>query len=85
MWTVPYLVTIIELVILTLGITFFTTQIIIPRWLGRPMLPMLRRGSRLESQMRRAKEAHDEAIMEGEITVQKTETSMLRDKSRQRN
>lgn len=59
-------------------ITFVITQLVIPLIAGRPILPMLRRGARLEAEFRRAQADRDNAVMEGEVQAERAEAAKLR-------
>lgn len=74
----PMLVPLIELMLLCLVLSFFITQIIMPYLSGHPMFPILRRRTRLESKMRKAREKYDETVMEGQINMEKGQVEALR-------
>ena len=74
----PMLVPLFEISMVLLIVTFFFTQIIVPRIQNRPILPILRKRRRLESKMRKANEGYDTEVMEGEVERQSDDTQALR-------
>ncbi len=62
---------IIDLLIWSLCIIFGVTQVIVPLWQGKPLLPFFRPKAKLEYKLSEAKEEKEEEILKEKIETLK--------------
>lgn len=69
-----------ELAAVTIGLLFLITQVAVPLWKGTPLVPILRRRSRLEGELAEVQEEAREVTVEEKVLRERERLSHRKEK-----